>query len=183
MYGILNVLYIVQCTQPTSDIFFQLPANRKECSEKNNHQPIRETSAILIFQDLFKFMLRARPTLEKKTITGRLLDKETSDALQPDIHYHFHHEIYRNRKKYLWNLLMRLSIPICWWWLLNCSTWYLIDAIVCHIIYFEKVRAGIFKESMGARHRGGRGLSYRPARLHRLTKFIPWNRFRGSLHV
>ncbi len=38
--------------------------------------------------------------------------------------------------------------------------------------------AGIFKESMGARNLGGRGLSYRPARLHRLAEFIPWNRFR-----
>ncbi len=28
--------------------------------------------------------------------------------------------------------------------------------------------AGIFKQSMGARNRGGIGLSYRPARLHRL---------------
>jgi hypothetical protein len=46
-----------------------------------------------------------------------------------------------------------------------------------------RFRAGIFKESMGARNRGGRGLSYRPARLHRLTEFIPWNRFRGPIHV
>ncbi len=44
-------------------------------------------------------------------------------------------------------------------------------------------RAGIFKESMGARNRGGRGLSYRPARLHRLAQFIPWNRFLGSRNV
>jgi hypothetical protein len=29
-------------------------------------------------------------------------------------------------------------------------------------------RAGIFKKSMGARHRGGIGFLYRPARLHRL---------------
>jgi hypothetical protein len=32
-----------------------------------------------------------------------------------------------------------------------------------------------FKESMGAINRGGIGLSYRPARLHRLAEFIPWN--------
>jgi len=44
-------------------------------------------------------------------------------------------------------------------------------------------RAGIFKESMGARHRGGIGLSYRPARLRRLAEFIPWNRFLGSINV
>ncbi len=44
--------------------------------------------------------------------------------------------------------------------------------------------AGIFKESLGARNRGGRGLSYRPAaRIHRLAEFIPWNRFRGPIHV
>jgi hypothetical protein len=33
-------------------------------------------------------------------------------------------------------------------------------------------RAGIFKQSMGARNRVGIGLSYRPTRLHRLAKFI-----------
>jgi hypothetical protein len=43
--------------------------------------------------------------------------------------------------------------------------------------------AGIFKKSMGARHRVGIGLLYRPARLHRLAEFIPWNRFRGPIHV
>jgi hypothetical protein len=44
-------------------------------------------------------------------------------------------------------------------------------------------KAGIFKKSMGARHRGGIGLSYRPARLHRLAELMPWNRFLGSLNV
>jgi hypothetical protein len=48
---------------------------------------------------------------------------------------------------------------------------------------FEGARARIFKEAMGARNRGGRGLLYRPARLHRLAEFIPWNRFRGPIHV
>jgi hypothetical protein len=33
-------------------------------------------------------------------------------------------------------------------------------------------RAGIFEKSMGARNRGGIGLSYRAARLHRLAEFI-----------
>jgi hypothetical protein len=33
-------------------------------------------------------------------------------------------------------------------------------------------RAGIFKQSMGARNRGGMGLSYRPARLHRLAELF-----------
>ena len=44
-------------------------------------------------------------------------------------------------------------------------------------------RAGIFKESVGTRNKGGIGLSYRPARLHRLAESIPWNRFLGSLKV
>jgi hypothetical protein len=47
----------------------------------------------------------------------------------------------------------------------------------------NEYRAGIFKQSMGARNRGGIGLSYRPARLHRLAEFIPWNRFLGSINV
>ncbi len=34
---------------------------------------------------------------------------------------------------------------------------------------------------MGTGNRGGKGLSYRPARLHRLAEFIPWNRFLGSI--
>jgi hypothetical protein len=37
--------------------------------------------------------------------------------------------------------------------------------------------------SMGARNQGGIGLSYRPARLHRLAEFTPWNRFLGSINV
>ncbi len=43
--------------------------------------------------------------------------------------------------------------------------------------------AGIFKQSMGARNRVGIVLSYWPARLHRLAKLVPWNRFLGSLKV
>ncbi len=43
--------------------------------------------------------------------------------------------------------------------------------------------AGIFKNSMGARHRLGTGLSYRPARLHRLAELMPWHRFLGSIQV
>jgi hypothetical protein len=56
-----------------------------------------------------------------------------------------------------------------------CSQDYLLDAL--------QTRAGIFKVSLGARNRGGIGLSYRPARLHRLAEFIPWNRFLGSINV
>ncbi len=44
-------------------------------------------------------------------------------------------------------------------------------------------RAGIFKKSMGARHRVGIGLSYRPARLHGLAELMPWNRFLSSINV
>jgi hypothetical protein len=43
--------------------------------------------------------------------------------------------------------------------------------------------AGILEHSMEARNRVGIGLSYRPARLHRLAESIPWNRFLGSLKV
>ncbi len=56
----------------------------------------------------------------------------------------------------------------------------------CHEIFAAfllSYRAGIFKKSMGARNRGGIGLSYRPARLHRLAEFIPWNQFRGSINI
>jgi hypothetical protein len=36
---------------------------------------------------------------------------------------------------------------------------------------------------MGARKRVGIGLSYRPARLHRLAESIPWTLFLGSQNV
>jgi hypothetical protein len=45
-----------------------------------------------------------------------------------------------------------------------------------------KCRAGIFKNSIGARNRAGIGLSYRPARLLRLAEFIPWSQFLGSIN-
>jgi hypothetical protein len=32
-------------------------------------------------------------------------------------------------------------------------------------------------------HRGGIGFSYRPARLHRLAEFIPWNQCRGPINI
>jgi hypothetical protein len=35
-------------------------------------------------------------------------------------------------------------------------------------------RAGIFKQSMGARNRVGIGLSYQPAKLHGLAKLVNW---------
>jgi hypothetical protein len=34
-----------------------------------------------------------------------------------------------------------------------------------------------------ARNRIGIGLSYPPARLHRLAEFIPWNRFQSSINI
>jgi hypothetical protein len=40
--------------------------------------------------------------------------------------------------------------------------------------------AGIFKQTMGARNRIGIRLSYRPARLLRLTELIPWNQYLQS---
>jgi hypothetical protein len=54
-------------------------------------------------------------------------------------------------------------------------------------VYVKRIihsnRAGIFKKSMGARHRLGIGLSYRTARLHRLAELMPWHRFLGSIKV
>jgi hypothetical protein len=47
-------------------------------------------------------------------------------------------------------------------------------------IWRTSYRAGIFKQSVGTRNRGGIGLSYWPASLHRLAEFIPWNR--SGLH-
>ncbi len=43
--------------------------------------------------------------------------------------------------------------------------------------------ARIFKQSMGARNRVGRGLSYRLARLHVLADMSNWNRCLGSIKV
>jgi hypothetical protein len=58
------------------------------------------------------------------------------------------------------------------------------------LIYIESlprwlvvIRPGIFKKSKEARNRVGIGLSYRPARPHRLVEFIPWNQFLGSINV
>ncbi len=47
----------------------------------------------------------------------------------------------------------------------------------------QLTRAGIFKQSVGARNRGGKGLSYRSAGLRRLAEFIPWNRFLGPINI
>jgi hypothetical protein len=48
---------------------------------------------------------------------------------------------------------------------------------------YQAARDGILEQSMGARNRVGIGLSYRPARLHRLAGSIPSNRFLGSIKV
>ncbi len=47
----------------------------------------------------------------------------------------------------------------------------------------ERSELKFLKKSMGARHRGGIGFSYRPARLHRLAEFIPLNQFRGTINI
>ncbi len=65
----------------------------------------------------------------------------------------------------------------------NCSA---VSSIVTNKILFLlsfTFRAGIFKKSMGVRHRGGIGFSYRPARLHRLAEFIPWHQFRSPINI
>jgi hypothetical protein len=58
-----------------------------------------------------------------------------------------------------------------------------LNTFVFQFFSINVLRAGIFKKSMGARHRGGIGFSYRPARLHRLAEFIPWNQFRGPINL
>ncbi len=51
-------------------------------------------------------------------------------------------------------------------------------------VYEETVHLRRSKKGVcGARNRVGIGLSYRPARLHRLVESIPWNQFLGSLNV
>ncbi len=54
------------------------------------------------------------------------------------------------------------------------------------LLYFPRCISAcdeIFKQSMGGGNRVGIGLSYRPARLHRLAELIPLNRFLGPLKV
>jgi hypothetical protein len=51
------------------------------------------------------------------------------------------------------------------------------------VIALTLLCAGNFEQSMGAKNREEIGLSYRPARLHRLAESIPCNRFLGSLKV
>jgi hypothetical protein len=53
----------------------------------------------------------------------------------------------------------------------------------CRTVQVQCSFAGIFRQSMGARNRVGIGLSYRPARPHKLAEWIPWNRFLGSLKI
>jgi hypothetical protein len=47
-------------------------------------------------------------------------------------------------------------------------------------IFCTLTSAGILEQSMGARNQVGIGLSYQPARLHKLAKSISWNQFLGS---
>ncbi len=43
--------------------------------------------------------------------------------------------------------------------------------------------AGILNNLLGVKNPVGIGLSYRPARLHRLAELVPKNRFLGSLKI
>jgi hypothetical protein len=51
------------------------------------------------------------------------------------------------------------------------------------ILQTKIISAGNLEQFMGVKNQIGIGLSYRPARLHRLTESIPWNRFLGYLNV
>ncbi len=64
------------------------------------------------------------------------------------------------------------------------------EAVFVNVFFFKGPRnqfRGIDSASLyvsvGARNRVRLGLSYRPARLHRLAEFIPWNRFLCSINV
>jgi hypothetical protein len=57
----------------------------------------------------------------------------------------------------------------------------MVKTIICPTNRQNWFSAGIWEQSMGARNRVGIGLSYRPARLHRLAKSVPSNRFLGLL--
>jgi hypothetical protein len=61
---------------------------------------------------------------------------------------------------------------------------YMCNCTPVHSIYKKssiQCSAGIFITIYGGYNRVGIGLSYRPARLHRLAESIPLNRFLGSL--
>ena len=57
------------------------------------------------------------------------------------------------------------------------------DPLRSHCTLPLMLTAFFLSVSVGARHGGGIGLSYRHARLHRLAEFIPWNRFLGSINI
>jgi hypothetical protein len=89
------------------------------------------------------------------------------------------------------DLIHKISIQLLFWPL--CiravrSEWVLCKLCIL-LTYSQNVRTRpslstwYFRTICGARNRVGIGLSYRPARLHRLSKSIPWNRFLGSLKV
>ncbi len=76
--------------------------------------------------------------------------------------------------------------PKVWFSSISLTAVYSVDSLRTNSSpkYRPSLRAGIFNNlHMWARNRGGIGLSYRPARLHRMAEFIPWNRFPGSLNV
>jgi hypothetical protein len=57
------------------------------------------------------------------------------------------------------------------------------DFLFLFVAFPASSSAVILEQSMGARNRVGIGLSYRPARLHRLAEFIHWNQFRGPINI
>ncbi len=68
------------------------------------------------------------------------------------------------KKENAWDLSLSFRLEYC------------IMVVIPHVYFILYClcvnRAGIFKLSMGARNLVGIGLSYRPARLHRLAEFI-----------
>ncbi len=72
------------------------------------------------------------------------------------------------------------------WRALYKSAVFVVTLTSTHTLILHKhlsCSAGIFEQSMGARNQVGIGFSYRPAKLHRLPEWIPWNRFLGYIEV
>ncbi len=79
-------------------------------------------------------------------------------------------------------LYQPINICLCWRISVCIMAWINVS-VYKNQCYYNRQNTGSFKQSRGARLWVGMGLSYLPARLHRLGEFIPWNRLLGSWRV
>jgi hypothetical protein len=110
----------------------------------------------------------------RRMTTSKPTEKADGETDKTDI-IHRKTDIFHNK----WQRRHELKRGQSYFRLSNNFVW----KINCSFLDSSSYRAGIFTESMGARNQGGIGLSYRPARLHRLAEFIPCYRFLGSINV